>query len=142
MAMQVETDGPLAIPCHPWRTAASLRRPRLNKDGMDYDVIGQHQRRSDKLYKEVFVDFIKSREWHWFITIPIGLCDNDDMVLKRLRAIEAGFCGKYLVNRYQKLPDEVRFSMVVSFEGDARRGNRNSPRMPEGPSLKRFLSKT
>jgi hypothetical protein len=49
-----------------------------------------------------------------------------DLVLKRLRAIEAAFCGKYLVNRYQKLPDEVRFFMVVAFEGDARRGGRHA----------------
>ena len=80
----------------------------------------QQQRDLDKAYKEVFVHFIKSKEWHWFITIPIGLCDDDDVVLKRLRAIEAAFCGKYLVNRYQKLPDEARFSMVVAFESDAK----------------------
>ena len=67
-----------------------------------------------------------SKQWHWFITIPIGLCDDDDEVLKRLRAIEATFCGKYLVNRYQKLPDEARFSMAVAFEGDAKRGDRHA----------------
>ena len=89
-------------------------------------MIQQNISRSDRPYKEAFVDFIKSREWHWFITIPIGLCDSDDVVLKRLRAIEAAFCGKYLVNRYHKLPDEARFSMVVSFEGDAKRGNRHA----------------
>ena len=76
-------------------------------------MIQQNISRSDRPYKEAFVDFIKSREWHWFITIPIGLCDSDDVVLKRLRAIEAAFCGKYLVNRYHKLPDEARFSMVA-----------------------------
>lgn len=86
----------------------------------------QYQRKLDKPYKEAFVDFIKSRTWHWFITIPIGLCDGDDVVLKRLRAIEAAFCGKYLVNRYHKLPDEARFSMVVAFEGDAKRGDRHA----------------
>ena len=89
-------------------------------------MIQQNISRSDKPYKEAFVDFIKSRQWHWFITIPIGLCDSDDVVLKRLRAIEAAFCGKYLVNRYHKLPDEARFSMVVAFEGDAKRGDRHA----------------
>ena len=86
----------------------------------------QQERGYDNSYKEAFVDFIKSKRWHWFITVPIGLWDNDDVVLKRLRAIEAAFCGKYLVNRYQKLPDEARFSMVVSFEGDAKRGDRHA----------------
>ena len=85
----------------------------------------QHQE-LDKSYKEAFVDFIRSKQWHWFITVPIGLCDSDDVILKRLRAIEAAFCGKYLVNRYQKLPDEARFSMVVAFEGDAKRGDRHA----------------
>jgi hypothetical protein len=89
-------------------------------------MIQQNISRSDRPYKEAFVDFIKSREWNWFITIPIGLCDSDDVVLKWLRAIEAAFCGKYLVNRYHKLPDEARFSMAVSFEGDAKRGNRHA----------------
>ena len=89
-------------------------------------MIEQRETRSDKPYKAAFIDFIKSKQWHWFITIPIGLCDSDDVVLKRLRAIEAAFCGKYLVNRYQKLPDEARFSMAVAFEGDARRGDRHA----------------
>jgi hypothetical protein len=81
---------------------------------------------SDKLYKEAFVDFIKSREWHWFITIPIGLCYDDDDVLKRLRLIEAALCGKYLQNRFHKLPDHARFMMVVSFEGESKTGTRHA----------------
>ena len=63
---------------------------------MHYNVTKQHQRGSDKPYKRAFVDFIKSKQWHWFITIPIGLCDSDEVVLKRLRALEAAFCGRYL----------------------------------------------
>jgi hypothetical protein len=81
---------------------------------------------SDKPCKEAFVDFIKSKPSHWFITIPIGLCDNEDVVLKRLRAIEAAFCGKYLANRYHKLPDDARFSMVVGFEGQVMLGTRHA----------------
>jgi hypothetical protein len=81
---------------------------------------------SDKLYKQAFVDFIKAKTWHWFITIPMGLCDNDDDVLKRLRLIEAAFCGKYLPNRYHKLPDHARFRTVVSFEGESKHGNRHA----------------
>jgi hypothetical protein len=63
---------------------------------------------------------------HWFITITIGLCDDDDEIMKRLRAIEAALCGKYLVNRYNKLPDTARFSMVVAFEGEVRLGTRHA----------------
>ena len=81
---------------------------------------------SDKSYKDPFVDFIKSKPWHWFITIPIGLCDDEDEIMKRLRAIEAALCGKYLVNRYNKLPDTARFSMVVAFEGEVMLGNRHA----------------
>src|SRR5262249_21925638 len=93
---------------------------------MDYSVIERHQGKSDKPYKEAFVDFIRSKQWHWFITISIGSCDGDDEVLKRLRLIEAAFCGKYLVNRYQRLPDEARFCMAVAFEGDVKRGDRHA----------------
>ena len=90
-----------------------------------YNVIEQHELTSDRPYKAAFVDFISSKQWHWFITIPIGLCDDDDEVLRRLKAIEATFCGKYLVNRYHKLPDEARYSMVVAFEGETKCGSRH-----------------
>jgi hypothetical protein len=89
-------------------------------------VIEQRGLESDKAYKAAFVDFIESKQSHWFITIPIGLCDGDDEVLQRLRSIEATFCGRYLVNRYHKLPDEARYSMVVAFEGEAKRGMRHA----------------
>ena len=98
----------------------------IKQKRIDYNVIKQRDRKSDKPYKEAFVDFIKSKEWHWFITIPIGSCHNDDIVLRRLRAIEAVLCGKYLVNRYHKLPDNGRFSMAVAFEGDAKHGDRHA----------------
>jgi hypothetical protein len=91
-----------------------------------YNVIEQRELKSDGPYKAAFVDFIKSKQWHWFITIPPDLCDNDDEVLHRLRSIEATFCGRYLVNRYHKLPDEARYSMVVAFEGEAKRGTRHA----------------
>ena len=86
----------------------------------------QSEPKSDKPYKSAFVDFIRSMQWHWFITIPIGYCDNEDAVLKRLRTIEAILCGKYLPNRYHRLPDEARFSMVVAFEGEVRLGTRHA----------------
>jgi hypothetical protein len=89
-------------------------------------VIEQHTVELDKPYKSAFVDFIKSKQWHWFITIPIGYCENEDEVLRRLRAIEATLCGKYLQNRYHKLPHEARFSMVVAFEGEVRLGTRHA----------------
>jgi hypothetical protein len=81
---------------------------------------------SDKDYKHAFVNFIKARTWHRFITIPIGLCYNDDDVLKRLRIVEAALCGKYLCNRFHKLPDHARFMMVVSFEGELKTGTRHA----------------
>ena len=59
----------------------------------------QRLTKSDKDYKRAFVNFIKSRTWHWFITIPIGACDGDESVVRRLRTIEAMLCGKHLVNR-------------------------------------------
>ena len=89
-------------------------------------MIKQRILKSDKPYKRAFVDFIKLRQWHWFITIPIGYCENEDTVLKRLQAIEAALCGKYLTNRYHKLPDEARFSMVVAFEGEVKLGTRHA----------------
>jgi hypothetical protein len=89
-------------------------------------MIKQRILKSDKPYKSATVDFIKSKQWHWFITIPMGYCDNEDNVLKRLRAIEAVFCGKYLINRYHKLPDEARFWMVVGFEGEVKLGTRHA----------------
>ena len=98
----------------------------LNKKWTLYNVIEQCELKSDKPYKAAFVDFIKSRQCHWFITIPIGLCDDDDEVLHRLSLIEATLCGKYLVNRYHKLPDEARYSMAVAFEGEAKCGSRHA----------------
>jgi hypothetical protein len=97
-------------------------------------VFKQGDRKSDRPYKEAFIDFIKSKQWHWFITTPIGLCEDDDVVLKPLRAIEAALCGKYLVNRYHKLADEARFSMVVAFEGEAKCGTRHAHILAHIPS--------
>jgi hypothetical protein len=86
----------------------------------------QHEVSSDKSYKQAFVDFIKAKTWHWFITIPIGACDGDEDVIGRLRLIEAILCGKHLVNRYHKLPDEQRFSLAVAFEGEVKNGDRHA----------------
>jgi hypothetical protein len=89
------------------------------------------------------VDFIKSKPWHWFITIPIGLCDDEDEIMKRLRAIEAALRGKYLVNRYNKLPDASRFSMVVAFEGEVSLGNRHAHLSAYVPSpIKKSISQS
>ncbi|MGZ4891669.1 MAG: hypothetical protein ACXV2B_05350 [Halobacteriota archaeon] len=46
--------------------------------------------------------------------------------MRRMRAIEAALCEKYLVNRYNKLPDTARYSMIVAFEGEVRLGNRHA----------------
>ena len=103
-------------------------------------MIEQRELTSDRPYKADFVDFIKSKQWHWFITIPIGLCDDEDEVLRRLKSIEATLCGKYLVNRYHKLPDEARYSMVVAFEGEAKCGSRHAHILAyvPPPTKKRF----
>ena len=77
-------------------------------------------------YKSAFVDFISSMEWHWFITIGIGECPNDEELLWRLRHIENQLCRRYLVNRYQKLRHQERYTFVVAFEGERRCGNRHA----------------
>jgi len=82
--------------------------------------------KSDEPYKEAFVDLIKSRPWDWFITVPIGECPADELLLKRLRRIENELCRKFLVNRYHKLPDHLRFSMAVAFEGERGCGTRHA----------------
>ena len=81
---------------------------------------------SDRPYKKAFVDLIRSQPWDWFITIPIGECPVDELLLKRLRRIENELCRKFLVNRYQKLPDHSRFTMAVGFEGERRCGTRHA----------------
>ena len=103
-------------------------------------MIEQRELTSDRPYKADFVDFIKSKQWHWFITIPIGLCAGDDEVLQLLKSTEGTLCGKYLVNRYRKLPDEARYSMVVAFEGEAKCGSRHAHILAyvPPPTKKRF----
>jgi hypothetical protein len=104
-------------------------------------VIGQRELKSDKPYKHAFVEFVRSKQWHWFITIPIGLCDNDEAVLRRLRSIEASLCGKHLLNRYHRLPDEARFSSVIGFEGEAKCGTRHAHILAYvPPSMKKRIS--
>jgi hypothetical protein len=96
---------------------------------------------NDARYKSAFVDFIKARTWHWFITIPIGECEDDDSVKRRLRVIEASLCKKWLVNRYNKLPDSLRFVMAVAFEGEYRLGTRHAHLLVYVPeSMKRRVS--
>src|SRR5271169_2309912 len=73
---------------------------------------------SDSSYKQAFVDFIKAQPWHWFVTIPIGQCENDDRVLSDVRKIEATLCSRYVTKRYHKLPHQARYSMLVAFEGE------------------------
>ena len=103
----------------------------------------QRELKSDKRYKAAFVDLIKSKQWHWFITIPIGLCDDDDEVLHRLRSIEASLCGKYLINRYHRLPDEARFVSAIAFEGEAKCGTRHAHILAYVPSpIKKRISQS
>jgi hypothetical protein len=64
--------------------------------------------------------------WHWFITIPIGDCESDELVLKRLRRIENELCKRYLINRYWRLPANARFTMAIAFEGERELGTRHA----------------
>jgi len=48
------------------------------------------------------------------------------MKANRTRMIESILCGKFLLNRYQKLPDEMRFSMLIAFEGEYKDGTRHA----------------
>jgi len=81
---------------------------------------------SDRRYKHALTDFITSMTWHWFITIRIGDCEADEVVLKRLRRIENELCKRYLINRYWKLPANARFTMAIAFEGERELGTRHA----------------
>jgi hypothetical protein len=81
---------------------------------------------SNKQYKSAFVDFITALQWHWFLTIGVGDCPNDDELLRRLRHIENQLCRRYLVNKYYKLPHQKRYSLAVAFEGERDCGSRHA----------------
>lgn len=72
------------------------------------------------------MEFERNRTWHWFITIPVGSCEPDDVVLKRIRRITNELCRTYLVSRYHRLPDAARFVFDVAFEGERRCGDRHA----------------
>lgn len=91
----------------------------------------------DSCYKHAFVDFIKGQAWNWFITIPIGQCENDDRVVSDLRKIEAILCGRYVTKRYHKLPDQARYSFLVAFEGERKNGTRHAHLLAYVPKPKR-----
>jgi len=77
-------------------------------------------------YKNEFVQFIESLDWHWMVTIGIGSCPKDEELIRRLRIIEAQLCGRYLSNSYHKLADADRYSMMIGFEGERTRGTRHA----------------
>jgi hypothetical protein len=111
---------------------ASLSRGQIDQLFSAHELALKRKRRrpyaasSDRPYKRAFVDFVKERPWHWFITIPIGRCDDDDSMLRRLRTIEATLCGRYLTKKYHKLPDTARFCLLVAFEGERLNGTRHA----------------
>ncbi len=123
---------------------ANLSPDQINDLCLASDVARKRNRRrlfcrapNDTAYKRAMVDFVKSQPWHWFITIPIGRCDNDDSVLRRVRTIEAILCGKYLTKRYRKLPRSERFSLLVAFEGERRDGERHAHMLAYLPKLRK-----
>ena len=77
-------------------------------------------------YKDEFVRFIETLDFHWMVTIGIGSCPRDEELIRRLRIIEAQLCGKYCSNQYHKLADADRYSMVVGFEGERTCGTRHA----------------
>jgi hypothetical protein len=89
-------------------------------------MIEQCSTSSDQPYKHAFVDLIKGLEWHWFITIGVGECPDDTELLRWLRRIENELCRRYLVNKYQKLPHQERYTLAVRFEGERSCGNRHT----------------
>jgi hypothetical protein len=77
-------------------------------------------------YKQAFVEFQKTQNYDWSITIGVGFCPPDDQLLKRLTTIDAIFSKKYLVGRYHKLPPDARFLIGVAFEGERSCGSRHA----------------
>jgi hypothetical protein len=77
-------------------------------------------------WKSEFVRFISEQTWHWFVTIPIGECPDDDELLRRLGIIEAELTGKHVSRKFGKLDDAARYRMAVAFEGDRASGTRHA----------------
>lgn len=86
----------------------------------------QYPARATSDYKRELVNFVQRLDWQFFVTIGVGRCPDDEVVLQRLREIEARLSKRYLLNRYHKLPDEARFYMLVVLEGEKRLGNRHA----------------
>jgi hypothetical protein len=98
---------------------------------------------SDARYKNALVEFFKAKTWHWAVTIPIGLCEDDDSVLRRLRHIEAMLNGKFQTKRFHKLSDQKRFSMVIAFEGQYEIGTRHAHILVHVPTpIKKRISRS
>jgi hypothetical protein len=108
------------------------RSPRSSRGGLETRIPNGT---TPTKYKHGFVTFIRSLEWHWFITVPIGECPDDDQVLQLLRRIEAHFCKKYVATRYHKLPDTNRFLMAVAFEGESKCGSRHAHLLVRLPGM-------
>jgi hypothetical protein len=99
------------------------------------------QEQSKSAWKNKFVKFVEGLEWHWFVTIPVGGCPDDDEVRRRLRIIEAILCKKYVAShRYHKLPDFERFMMAVGFEGERQCGTRHAHFLIRVPQPKKKCS--
>jgi hypothetical protein len=98
---------------------------------------------SDACYKNALVEFFQAKTWHWSITIPIGLCADDDAVLRQLRLIEAILNGRFLTKRFHHLPDDKRFSMAIAFEGEHKLGTRHAHVLVHVPAaIKRRISRS
>ena len=89
---------------------------------------------SDRTYKHAFVDLVLGRDWDRFITIPVGHCPDDEIVLKILRQIANDLTKKFVANNDTKLPFNERVSMLVGFEGQREFGTRHAHVLVHIPS--------
>ena len=91
------------------------------------------QNSQQRNYKASLIEFVKTIDWDWFVTIGIGWCPPDEETLRRLRLIEAKLCKKFLLKNFHKLPDDQRFFMLVAFEGDQALGTRHAHILVRSP---------
>jgi hypothetical protein len=76
-------------------------------------------------HKNALISFLGDKKWHLFGTIGEGFCPPDDIVLHRLKQIEARLNRRYVSNAYHKKAATERISIIAAFEGDRECGTRH-----------------
>jgi hypothetical protein len=89
------------------------------------------------------IGFMKAqKDQEWFITIPPGKCPPDEILIKTLTHMCAGFNKSYVSARYHKLGDPNQFSMILTFEGEVVCGTRHAHILVKVPTpRKRHISR-